>query len=126
MLETLSYYPRTDGGRHVNQRTFDTYSLKLILYVTSQVSESHTEKVRQQRSTEAQTLVLEVVFVVLLSSSQLQLYDAECHFTEEYGFVSPVLVAPAQVRQEVLVQGGLGFLQPVLFDLSVGYTISDE
>ena len=35
-------------------------------------------------------------------------------------------VASAQVWQEVFVQGSFGFLQSVLFNLSVGNTVADE
>src|SRR3990170_843606 len=80
MLESLSYYSRANCHRHVNYGTFHTYTFKLVLYVASQVSKSHAEKVCEKRTSKSQAFVLEVVFVVCLSSSKFQLNGSKCHF----------------------------------------------
>src|SRR3990172_2492726 len=126
MLEPLGDYARSNCCGNVDYRPFDAYAFKLVLNVTCQISECYAKQVCEKWSCESQAFVLEVVFIVWLSFSEFQLDNSNRHFAEEYGFILPVFVASAQVWQEVLVQCRLGFLQAVLFNLSVGNAVTDE
>jgi hypothetical protein len=70
MLESFGDNPWPHCGRDRNDGSFHSDSFKLILYVPSQISECNSEQVCKQRSCQSQAFVLEVIFVVSLSSSQ--------------------------------------------------------
>jgi hypothetical protein len=67
-----------------------------------------------------------VVFVVLLASAHLELDYSACHFTKEQGFVSSLFVSSAKVRQEVFIESSFSFGYAVLFNLTMGNSVTDK
>ena len=87
MLDSLRDY---SGSDRIGDGEFyvpsDGYSLKLILEISSEVSEGYSEQFSQERTGQFQTFIRIVVLVVGSPTSEFNFYYSSRNFCEEEPF----------------------------------------
>jgi CRP-like cAMP-binding protein len=112
---------------HGVRATRDTDLLQVTVHILRQLAEEHAEEVRQQRPSQVQALLSEMVSVVQLAAFKSSKQEAVNHVPKEVCLLRLGTLSHRNVREHLLLQNLLRVSQPTFAGETSGdATVANE